>query len=183
MRRKTVYGIAGGALLVAAALGIAVLQRKPVVDPELRRDLEMALDTSSIELAPSGPRTQVVSAIELNEAEKAPAPSPAPRPSTTTVRRPTRAAPAPVRTPVRVRAEPAREVAEAPAESGTPAEEPVPAPAAEERTIDSHAPSPMPIHLPAQGSTPARRGGGWTTADVIRNAPFPINPLSGGSRR
>jgi hypothetical protein len=49
-----------------AALGSAACGRAPETDEQLKRDLDAAA-ASSLELAPSGPRTAVVSAIESKQ--------------------------------------------------------------------------------------------------------------------
>jgi hypothetical protein len=52
--------------LICAALAVAACGRTPEADDDLKRDLEAASATT-IELAPSGPRTSVISAIESKQ--------------------------------------------------------------------------------------------------------------------
>lgn len=161
-----------------AALGaLAACGRPSAVTDDLQRDLEQA-SSATVELAPNAPRTAVVSALELGEAEppkvEAPKATPAPRaPQRAKAAAQTRRAPV-QRVAVR-EPEPEPEmqpVAEAPAviaEAPAPVETPAPPVV--------RAPTPLPI--PAPSRAPARRngnGGWWSTGDVIRNAPFPINP-------
>jgi outer membrane biosynthesis protein TonB len=167
------------ALAVTAVLGVAACgpQGSAPVDDELKRDLDMA-EAAAVQIAPAAPRTQVVSAIEGGETpEKAPEPKATPRPSP----RPTvaRKAPTPRRAPTPVQVAEAPEPAPAPVPEPTP--EPTPAPV-EVREPVTAAPTPAPSREPAPAprQIPAPRGrsgrGTWTTADVIRNAPFPILP-------
>jgi hypothetical protein len=171
---RTVRIAAALVALTAAACG-----RSPsTVTDDLQRDLDLA-STPGVELAPTKGRVDVVSAIEqgkAGEAAKAAEPKATPRAT------PKRAQSAPrvaVRAPAprAERAEPApapvREpVVEAPtviAETPAPAEEPTP-------TV-TRAPSPV-LTTPIPSTSPRgrQRGGTWTMGDVIRNAPFPINP-------
>lgn len=174
MKRSTQAGIAGGLLAIATAFGVAVIQRQSA-SAELERRMALRSDSTALDLAlRSRDRTQFVSAIERNDA----APEPAPRPSTRApVRRQVRASPAVIRSPARVTAPVATEVATAEsAPAASPQAEAAPAP------VDAPAeaapvPSRTPDHFPAPRPTPTRRSGGyWSTGDVIRNAPFPINP-------
>ena len=159
------------ALAVTAVLGVAACgpQGSAPVDDELKRDLDMA-GAAAVQIAPAAPRTQVVSAIEGGEApEKAPEPKAAPRPTA----RPTVAqrAPTPRRAPAPVQVADATEPAPAPTPEPTP--EPTAAPI-EVREPATAAPAPAPRQIPAPRGRNGR--GTWTTADVIRNAPFPILP-------
>jgi translation initiation factor IF-2 len=135
---------------------------QPLAD-DLQRDLAMTAGTA-VELAPKAGGQQVVSALESTPAvpqprtsQKAPRRSPTPAPQ---------AAPAPVLADVT----PEPEV-EAPA----PMVAPTPAPEAEK--IPAPAPAVgggRPTAVPSQRKAPA---GGWKSpSDIIRNAPFPINP-------
>ena len=172
MKRSTQAGIAGGLLAIATAFGVAVIQRQSA-GAELERRMALRSDSTALDLAlRSRDRTQFVSAIERNDA----APEPGPRPSTRApVRRQVRASPAVIRSPARVTAPVATEVATV--ESAAAA-----SPQAEAAPVDAPAeaapvPSRTPDHFPAPRPTPTRRNGGyWSTGDVIRNAPFPINP-------
>jgi hypothetical protein len=120
---------------------------------DLSRDLDLAGSNSGLELAPAVGQTQIVSAVERPKMVATPAPSR----HVSTMRQSPRA----------------RQVARV-----SPASEPapmavVPAPA------PSETPSPEVIVAPRpQPATSAKapRGGWSTVGDVIRNAPFPINP-------
>lgn len=175
MKRSTQIGVTSGLVAVAAALGIAVVNRR-ATNAELERRLALASDSTALDLAlQSRNRTRFVSALERNDAETAPAPSPA-RINRTTVRRPARAIPVESPTRARVAAPQAAEVATnetAPTSSPLPESAPAPIEATSEA---APAPAPSPDHIPAPRPTPSRKGGYWSTADVIRNAPFPINP-------
>jgi hypothetical protein len=131
---------------------------QPLAD-DLQRDLAMTAGTA-VELAPKSGGLQVVSAIESAPAVAQPRPvSKAPRKSPTP-------APEVAPAPVLADATPEPEV-EAPA--------PVPTPApAEVKTPEPAVGAGRPAPVPTQRRAPA---GGWKTpAEVIRNAPFPINP-------
>ena len=149
-------------LVSALALGACSSSSpdQPLAD-DLQRDLAMTAGTA-VELAPKAGGQQVVSDIESAPAapqprtsQKAPQHSPTPAPQ---------AAPVPVLADVT----PEPEV-EAPAPEPTP----TPAPEAEK------APVPVigagrPAPVPTQHKAP--RGGWKTPGEIIRNAPFPINP-------
>jgi len=163
-RRKVAFGATLVALVAAVLVALAVPSR-PAAATQLAGDLSRDLDLASaagVSLAPSGTGTQVVSAVELGAApERAPAAAP-------------KAAASPRKAPVRKarpqpRAEPApvEEVEEAPVEAPAPAEvAPAPAPAVD---------APLPRPMPNQRREPPP--GGWKTpSEIIRNAPFPINP-------
>ena len=142
------------ALAVAAACSPAASP-----DEALLRDLEQA-QSAGIELAPRASGTRVVSAIESppNRATSKASPS-------TTMRTPT-----PQRAPA------AKEPAPEPALAQAPQPSPEPDPAPSEQAIsDSPAPRAT-IDNPTIGRQPARQGRYKTTAEVIRDAPFPINP-------
>jgi hypothetical protein len=169
-------------MLGAAALAVGACSRPapPAADDALRQDLEAAQAG-----APRASRTQFVSALELGRAAEAPArtaPRAAPArsaPSRPVARRtPSRDAAAPV-----VRVARAPRVEDAPAPAAEPAEQvadvptidvevaPLPAPTRDEPIVAA------PSRRPAEGPPASRRRGPvWTTGDVIRNAPFPINP-------
>ena len=159
------------ALLAVGACSAPVAE----ADDALRRDLDAAQATAAV--ADGGPtRTQFVSPLELGHAADRAAPAAAP--ARATARR--TAAPAArtpaartavrraVPRPVAPRAEVAdARVAERDAETPPVAPPVDPTPAAPVVAAPSRRPAP-----PAE----PRRRGGWSTADVIRNAPFPINP-------
>ena len=171
MKRSTQAGIAGGLLAIATAFGVAAFNRRGT-SVELERRLALRSDSTALDLAlRARDRTQFVSAIERNDAETAPAPLSRPNPQAP-VRRPLPVAPEVMRSPSRVAAPAVTEVAAAepaPQVESTPAPVETPAEAAP-------APARTPDHYPAPRPTPTRKGGYWSTGDVIRNAPFPINP-------
>src|SRR5262245_57898899 len=142
----------GGLMLVAGAL--AACSHSSTSDDTLKRDLDLARSTS-LELAPRTPGTQVVSSIEETPGAirtkaaakvRAPSKTPATHGSSQTVTA--------SRVPEHPR-NPANPTAETEAASSLPA---------------TPAPSPTPV------PTPQRRGGYKSVGEIIRNAPFPINP-------
>lgn len=156
-----------------ALLGTAACQKAAAPDAALQHDLSQ-VEAERVELATPRPRTQFVSAVELG-GEVAPAPKAPERARATPTRAPRmpRVAAATTR--------PVTHVAAAPAPAPEPTPEPTPEPVVERAPAPSEpiiaAPAPMPRRDEPRASS--RRGGGqgtWTTADVIRNAPFPINP-------
>ena len=151
-----------GALVLAAAAACSNSSEQPTVSADLEQDLARA-GGANVQLAGnSANRIDVVSASERVE-------SPAPAPKAKTVTRapsatrgtkaPTpkvrRETPAPVEAP--------REAEPAPAEVIKPQPEPVQAPQERPRA-------------PVPSRQPEPRGGWSTPGEVIRNAPFPINP-------
>ena len=154
----------GTALLVAAA-ACSGSPDKAAVSTDLEQDLAKA-GGSSVQLAGnSANRVDVVSASERVES-----PTPAPKAKTVSrapsVNRGTRAvAPSPKReTPAA--AQPAPK-----AEEQTPAEQP----RVEPQPAPEHLPQSRP-QAPVPSRQPEPRGGWRTPGEVIRNAPFPINP-------
>jgi hypothetical protein len=153
-----------GAVLVAAAASSGSPDH-PSVSCDLEQDLGMA-GGSNVQLAGnSGNRIDVVSASERVES-----PTPAPKAKTVTrapsVNRGTKAvAPSPKRE------RPAAAQPAPKAEEQAPAEQP--------RVERQPEPEPLPQSRP-QAPVPSRqpepRGGWKTPGEVIRNAPFPINP-------
>ena len=149
------------ATAVAGVVGAAACS-KPGTDSELEQDLKQA--NSSLEMAPQGGGTAVISAIEETpSATPAAAPKRAPAPKRATPR----ATPAPQRAarPVTPAPQPTR-VAEKPVDTA-----PQPAPAAEPvttPTVRPTAPSPRPI-----GQRP---GTYKSEGEVLRNLPIPVNP-------
>jgi hypothetical protein len=153
---------------VAAALALALTAAcSPAVqvDEELRRDLDAAVG-STIELAPQRSESAVISSVELGSTPApstartvAPAPRPAPRAATP---RPPAQRPAPVQEPQQVELSGATmSVEPTPVPTGIPAGVPAPRPAVDRAPRGEGAPPP----------------GGWKTMEeVIRKAPFPINP-------
>ncbi|HEY5087856.1 MAG TPA: hypothetical protein VII66_10905 [Gemmatimonadaceae bacterium] len=147
-RRKT--WLSG--LTLAAAVGMAACSKPATPSADLSRDLDAASSASSLTLAPTAGRRDVVSAVEQSpEVRRAPAParaaerpSPAPQPAVAVT-------PQPVTPP------PTAVVAVAPATA---------APAIGQATASRR---PMPMQQ-------APRGGYKTEAEVFRNAPFPITP-------
>lgn len=151
--------------LVLAAATLAACGRgateQPLAD-DLQRDLDMAGGTA-VELAPRSGAQQVVSAIEATPAGQKPqAVSRAPGP------KPTPRAPQQAAAPVVA----AADAAPTP-EATTPAPEPAPVPKAQS-TDEAPVVAPRPTAPQPQRKAP--RGGWWGTGDVIRNAPFPVNP-------
>jgi hypothetical protein len=172
------------AALAAALFGAAACSAPadPTAgDDALRRDLDAA---TSVGLAPAA-RTQFVSALELGRTADGPAEAP---PARARRRAPERALARPVARTVARSAAPRAEVRRAAPRATTRASAPVvvaaapvEAPRVEPAEVVAPAPRPEPIvAAPSRRSMPAaesgRRSGGWSTADVIRNAPFPINP-------
>lgn len=166
--------------LAAAVLVAACGGRSTSTDDALKRDLDAA-SGDGLALAPRGSQTQVVSAVELGEgrADRTGTPAPAAAGAPAPHRLVARAVAPRVVERVRViervverRPAPEPEVAVAPAP------EPAAAPAPPE-PVPVAAPSPGARHLPEPVDAPARGRGGrrpWDMGDVIRNAPFPINP-------
>ena len=143
---------AGATVVLMGAL--AACGRSSTANDTLKRDLELAGSTS-LELAPRSAGTQVVSPIEET-------PGAVRANSTTKVRSQSKAAAAPKVTrqapKVAAAPEPARDEASTAAQAQSPSLPATPAPT----------PTPVP--------TPQRRGGYKSVGDIIRNAPFPINP-------
>jgi hypothetical protein len=127
-----------------SVLLLAACSRTSEVDADLKRDLEAA-SAGSIELAPSGTKTNVVSAIESKQ--------PQVQPRVTPVRQ----TKAPAKTPK-------PEMPQV-TQTGTPAAAVSTEPAAQRP-------------LPASSVQPAPPGGYKTMGQVIRQAPFPINPAT-----
>jgi hypothetical protein len=159
------------ATAVLTLVGVAACGQKAQQPSEdLRRDLEQ-VGSSGIELAPNGAGTQVISAIEQGPAGTLKTAKPqtraTPTPSAPRVKAPS--APAPVA------------VAEAPQPQVKSVEQPMTQPIVAEQPVAAEpadrapaAQRPAPIPIPSTQRAPK---GGWkTTGDVIRNAPFPINP-------
>ena len=159
--RRLIPVLPAAALLAAAACTDGSAGVSEDLDRDLDRDLAAAR-AASVELAPNRTRTtQVVSAVE-----RLPAGAP------TTVRR-------------HPAARPARQPHKAAVAKANPAATPKPAPEAPRSDVvagppsrdtsaaEEGAPAPRPRALP---STPERRGPYKSVGDVIRDAPFPINP-------
>ena len=153
-----------GAVLVAAA-ACSGSPDKATVSSDLEQDLAKA-GGSNVQLAGnSANRVEVVSASEQVES-----PAPAPKAKTASrapsVNRGTRAVTPSPRRQAPAAAQPAPQ-----AETQAPAEEP--------RVEREPEPQPVPQSRP-QAPVPSRqpepRGGWKTPGEVIRNAPFPINP-------
>ena len=152
--RQTRMMLAG----VAATVALAACSKGGSAPLDLGRELDVATG-DSMGLLPTRGGTQFVSAIERTPGS-VPAATPAKRPTPSP-----RAVPQPVKAPVQTKSpEPqAQAVAvapEAPAPSAQPAATPAPTPT----------PTPTP--------TPRRRGGYSTMGDIMRKAPFPINPVN-----
>jgi hypothetical protein len=115
---------------------LAACSRGPAMDEQLKKDLEAA-SAGTIELAPSGQRTNVVSAIESKQPVR------------------------PTVTPVRPKLAPAK----------------TPPPVTPQVTTTSTEPTATrPVTRPAVQPPPP--GGYKTVGEVIRNAPFPIKPVT-----
>lgn len=147
--------LALGASLAGCGSGAAPM------DEDLARDLQQ-ISGSSLELAPAGQGTQVMSAIE--QTPRAPAAAPAPAPTRAKV---AQNAPRPRQQQTRTASPSRRAVQQAPAPAESPdLPEPSPAPAAE---------APRPTNPPLGAGDPPP--GGWRNVnDVIRNSRVPITP-------
>jgi hypothetical protein len=164
------YRLATAVLTLAGVAACGQKAQQPSED--LRRDLEQ-VGSSGIELAPNGTGTQVISAIEQGPAGTVKTATPqiraTPAPSSPRVKAPS----APTPSVVAEAPQPLPEVkaVEQPVPQPVVAQQPV---AAEPVDRAPAAQRPAPIPLPSTQRAPK---GGWkTTGDVIRNAPFPINP-------
>jgi hypothetical protein len=152
-----------GALMLAAAAACSSADQ-PAVTSDLEQDLAKA-GGANVQLAgSSGNRVDVVSASERVD-------SPVPTPKATTVSRAPNANRG-VRAPVKS-ARKETPVAAAPAARA-------PEPVVIEQPRVERAPEPTPAQSRPQAPVPSRqpepRGGWRTPGEVIRNAPFPINP-------
>jgi hypothetical protein len=150
-----------GAVLVAA-VACSGSSDEATVSADLEQDLAKA-GGANVQLAGnSGNRIDIVSASERVES-----PTPAPKAKTVarapSVKRGTRAAAPSPRRQTPVAAQPAPN-----AEEQTPAEEP--------RLEPEPVPQSRPQAPPAPSRQPEPPGGWRTPGEVIRNAPFPINP-------
>ena len=150
------------ALLLAGAVACSSKASTPTLASDLQGDLEAA-KSSSVDLANEGARrTQVVSAEELTGGAVARAPQSAPKAAPRTA--------APRATPNRTPSHTPTPAPAAPTVVQAPA--PVP-PVVDADTLAPIEPRPAPSRPAA---TPSRRGGYKSVGDVIRDAPFPINP-------
>ena len=152
-----------GAVLLAAAAACSGSPDRAVVSSDLEQDLAKA-GGANVQLAGnSGNRIDVVSA-----SERVDSPTPAPKEKTVartpSVKRGTRAAAPSPRRETPAAAQPAPRV-----EEQMPSEEP---------RVEK--PEPVPQSRPQAPPVPSRqpepRGGWKTPGELIRNAPFPINP-------
>ncbi|MBW8770139.1 MAG: hypothetical protein JF589_10315 [Gemmatimonadetes bacterium] len=158
-----------GALLLAAAAACSRSSEQPTLNSDLEQDLAKAGGSSVLLGGSTANRVDVVSASERVE-------SPVPTPKAKAVSR-APSANRGVRAPVKS----ARKVTPAAAEPAPRA--PDPAPAEEPRVAREPEPTPAqsrPEPIPARQPEP--RGGWKTPGEVIRNAPFPINPMASVSR-
>jgi hypothetical protein len=154
-----------GALVLAAAAACSNSSEQPKVSSDLEQDLAKA-GGANVQLAGnSANRVDIVSASERIE-------SPTPAPKAKTVTR----APSAMRG-TKAAVPSARRVTPAAAVPAPRA--PEPAPAEVRRAEPEPEPTPVPQARP-QAPVPSRqpepRGGWRTPGEVIRNAPFPINP-------
>jgi hypothetical protein len=133
---------------IATLAALAACDRKAPVQAtdDLNRDLQLAASQQGIELVPNASRTQVVSAIEQTGTAEP-------------ARAPTKAR-IPVARPKPQRVAPQQRVARAPS----------PEPRAQVQR-----PSPRPT-FDANVISPPPPGGYKTMGEIVRNAPFPINP-------
>jgi hypothetical protein len=161
MKRR--YRFATALMTLAGLAACGQQAQKPSED--LRRDLEQ-VGSSDMQLVPNGAGTQVISAIEQGPAGTRKPATPQPRATVSPV-----ALRTPTPTPVVEAPQPQPEVkvVELPAPQPQVAEQPV---AVEPSAPATRRPAPMPV--PSTQRAP--RGGWKTTGDIIRNAPFPINP-------
>ena len=164
------YRLATAVLTLAGVAACGQKAQRPSED--LRRDLEQ-VGSSGIQLAPNGAGTQVISSIEQGPAgtlkTAAPQTRATPTPSAPRVKAPS--APAPVAVAEAPQPQPEVKAVEQPVPQPTVVEQPA---AAEPVDRAPAAQRPAPIPIPSTQRAP--RGGWKTTGDVIRNAPFPINP-------
>jgi outer membrane biosynthesis protein TonB len=154
-----------GALVLAAAAACSNSSEQPKVSSDLEQDLAKA-GGANVQLAGnSGNRVDVVSASERIEA-----PTPAPKAKTVT------RAPSATRG-TRAPAPSVRRTTPAPAAAAPKAPEPAPAEVirAEPEPEPVRAPQARP-QAPVPSTQPEPRGGWRTPGEIIRNAPFPINP-------
>ena len=152
------------ALLVAGTLACGGKSSSAPLANDLLGDLEAA-QSSSIELANgSTQRTQVVSAEELTGKAATRLPQSAPRVAPRAAPRAVARQATPSRAPAAAPTPSVPTVVEAPA--------PIP-PVVDADTLAPIEPRPAPSRPAA---TPSRRGGYKSVGDVIRDAPFPINP-------
>ena len=152
------------AVAIAALAGCSRTSEPPALSDDLKQDLARA-GAADVQLAGSAsPRVDVVSATERFDGAVA-APKAPVKARTTSTARGTKAATRSPRQESPVAAQPApqaQETAPADAPTATPAPEPVP--------TQRRPQAPQP-------STQREPPGGWKTpGQVIRNAPFPINP-------
>lgn len=130
---------------IVAMMALAACGRDSAMDDQMKADLQAA-SAGSIELAPAGATTKVVSGIEQVQRAQ-------PRPT----------APRPKAPPA------ARDVAE------SPDPEPTPEPRVAQQAPVSNEPAATRPSSKPQVSPPPP-GGYKTVGEVIRNAPFPIKP-------
>jgi hypothetical protein len=133
---------------LAATLAFAACAREPEVDAQLQADLQAA-SAGSIELAPIGSGTKVVSNVEQ-------VPRVTPRP-----------------TAPRPKAPPSESNRVAQSEDPAPTPEPR---VVQQAPVNSEPVAVRPTSAPRVQPPPP--GGYKTTGEVIRNAPFPIKPLN-----
>jgi outer membrane biosynthesis protein TonB len=154
-----------GALVLAAAAACSKSSEQPTVSSDLEQDLAKA-GGANVQLAGSSAnRIDIVSASERTES-----PTPAPKAPTVSrapsANRGTKAVVRSARRETPAAAEPAPRAPE-PAPVEQPRAEPVPEPVA----VPQNRPQ-----APVPSTQPEPRGGWRTPGEVIRNAPFPINP-------
>jgi hypothetical protein len=165
MKRR--YRFATALMTLAGLAACGQQAQKP--SEELRRDLEQ-VGSSDMQLAPKGAGTQVISAIEQGPAGTRTPSTPQPRATAKPVAERMQApTPAPMPVVEAPHPQPEVKVVQQSAPQPVVAEQPV---SAEPSAPATRRPAPMPV--PSTQRAP--RGGWKTTGDIIRNAPFPINP-------
>ena len=149
------FGLSTAALALA---GLAACSKPAPTDDSLQKDLQQA--NSSLAMLPTSSGTAVVSAIEQT-----------PSATKTAAKRQN----TPKRSPQRISAKPAAAKAVTPAPEPTQDEMPAPAPSQPPTREDLPA-APAP-RAPQGRATQAPPPGGFKTIDeIMRKAPFPINP-------
>lgn len=152
------------AVAIAALAGCSRSSETPALSDDLKQDLARA-GAADVQLAGSAsPRVDVVSATERFDGAVAAPKAPA-KARTTSTARGTKAATRSPRHESPAAAQPAPQ-----AQETAPAEAPIATPAPEPVPTQRRPQAPLP-------STQREPPGGWKTpGQVIRNAPFPINP-------
>ena len=164
------YRLATAVLTLAGVAACGQKGQQPSED--LRRDLDQ-VGSSGIQLAPNAAGTQVISAIEQGPAGTMKTAEPQMRatPRATAPRMKAPSAPAPAVVAEAPQPQPEVKAVEAPVPQPVVAPQPV-----VDEPVDRAPAAQRPAPIPVPSTQRAPRGGWKTTGDVIRNAPFPINP-------